>query len=109
MPPALCTDHAADMDFSRTCGNDKPFCAACFDYVLVCCLLRNIIAIWNHQPLFAGFNVNIRLSNASKPAKLNQAKLEVAVTTPTTMAKVTNTVKLALVKLIVNFSVNTYE
>ena len=63
--------------------------------------LRNIVSVWNHQPLFAGFNVNIRLSKASKPAKLNQAKLEISVVTPTAMAKAANTVWLAPVEKIV--------
>ena len=76
------------------------------DSMLVRGFLRNIVSVWNHQPLFAGFNVNIRLSKASKPAKLNQAKLEIVVITRTAMAKATNTVRLAPVKIIVRFYVN---
>ena len=73
--------------------------------MLVGGFLRNIVSVWNHQPFFPGFNVNFRLSKASKPSKLNQAKLEIVVMTPTAMAKAANTVWLAPVEEIVCFYV----
>ena len=71
------------------------------DSILVCSFLRNIVSVSNHQPFFPGFNVNFRVSKASKPSKLNQAKLGIVVMTPTSMAKAANTVWLAPIEKIV--------